>query len=169
MGLFATPLTWAERWLMLIAAFAVVFAAGVVGGIHYEGTVRDARDARQEQVQLQAQVAATQHTLDQEHRLQDAAKEVANDAQMQADQYRADLADAHAVGQRLSRQLAACGERRAASAAAPAASATADPADSVFADVQRRLAEAEDATVEFADASRRAGLACERIHDSMTP
>lgn len=53
-------------------------------------------------------------------------------------------------------------------AAAATGSASADTAARVLADVRRRLDEAEDRTIRFADQSRVAGLACERIHDGLT-
>jgi hypothetical protein len=50
--------------------------------------------------------------------------------------------------------------------ATPASSAAADATERVLADVQRRLDDAQNAVARHADASRIAGLACERSYDA---
>lgn len=158
------------RALFFIASYAIAIAIGMVGGLRLEENVRDARDARQVKQQLQAQVAATTHTLAEEHRKTDAVQEIANETHVQAEHYAANAAAARTAGDRLRDQLVAAGAcPRSAQPATAAGSAPAGPAPSVLADVQRRLAEAENATIEFADASQRAGHACERSYQAVTP
>jgi hypothetical protein len=77
-----------------------------------------------------------------------------------------------AAGQRLRSQLAAAARRRCPGSSEPATaggSAPADPAADLYADVQRRLEEAENGTIRFADESRIAGRACERAYQALTP
>jgi hypothetical protein len=156
------------RWVAILLAFAATFFYGAVVGARHEETVRDAREAKQVQQQLQAQIAATQHTLTEEHRRTDAVQEITNETHREAEHYQS-LADGNrAAGQLLRDQLAAASSTCPAQPATAAGSAPASAAPDLLADVQRRLAEAEDRTVEFADASRRAGIACERSYDSST-
>jgi hypothetical protein len=157
------------RWLALVAAFAVTFAAGSVAGFRIEQDHRDAKDAKQVQQQLQAQIAATQHTLDNEHRKTAAVQEIVHDVRQQSEHYQADADRNRAAGEQLRSQLAGAACARVAQPAAAGGGQAADAAASVLADVQRRLAQAEDRTVEFADASRRAGLACERSYEAVSP
>lgn len=164
---FATPL---GRWLVVAVMVAALSAFSFFKGDQYRGRVDDALHAKEVQQQLQAQVAATQRTLTEEHRRTDAVQEIANDTRQQAEHYEAAAADNRAAGERLRGQLAAANERAStAQSAAAAGGQAADTARRVLADVQRRLEEAEDRTIEFADASRRAGLACERIYETVTP
>jgi hypothetical protein len=105
--------------------------------------------------QEQAKTAAVQKEVE-DARKQNAALETAH-------------AGAVAAGDRLRAQLAAAGRRGGPCArpAAPGGSPAADPTDSLLADVQRRLGEAEDATIRFADQSHAAGLTCQRIYEAV--
>lgn len=71
------------------------------------------------------------------------------------------------AGERLRRALAALRRGAQCPAATSGGSPAADPTDSVLADVQRRLDEYQETVAGFADASRIAGLACERSYDAL--
>lgn len=166
LALVPVPYRWAALALLWVASVAF----GYVKGVQHELRAADARQAKQLQASLQAQVAAAGAVRAEEHRRQDAVQEIAHELRNQLVAARAADDRNRAAGQRLREQLAgACLAGAAPHPAAAAGSPAADATAGVLALVQRRLAEAEDRTVEFADASRRAGLGCERAFDTMNP
>lgn len=107
-----------------------------------------------------------------EQRKTQAVKEIADEAHQQLLAVRNAHADAERAGQRLRAQLAAATRALSARASDPAPAAGSAPADTtgdLLADLQRRLDEAADATIRFADESRVSGLGCERAYDAVTP
>lgn len=94
-----------------------------------------------------------------------AIRESANEAQKQLEAAYANLDSAADAGRRLREQYNRLSARRCPSPVSPpavAGSAPADPTSDLLADVRRRLEEAENETIGFADKSRIAGLTCER-------
>lgn len=148
------------RWLALLALLAAFGGFCYVKGAQREQRVWEARAAAIQTQQLQQQIAI-------EHRRQDAVQEITNDLRKQAAAARAAADRNRDAGVRLRDQLAAAclGQGASPASGGPAADATAR----VLADVQRRLAEAEDRLVDHADASRRAGLGCERAYEALNP
>lgn len=94
---------------------------------------------------------------------------VADATRKELDKVQADHERAVAAGQRLRAQLAAAARLGAAcrSDAAPGERETADAALDLYADVQRRLDEATDRTIRFADEAHVAGKGCERAYDAL--
>lgn len=115
---------------------------------------------------------AVEATRTEEHRRTAVAQKESQDARKKAQTMGTDLVAARAAGERLRVALAAA-TARANATGQPAASAVggapADPAADLLADVRRRLDEATDGTIGFADAAHLAGSTCERIFDGMTP
>jgi hypothetical protein len=145
---------------MLAALWLACVAFGYAKGAAHERRADDERIAVAQAAQLKAQIKATTQR-------QAAAKEITDDLRKQTDAARAAAAGNRTAGERLRDQLA-----RACLGPIPSAAGGSDPAAGaagrVLADVQRRLAEAENRVVEFADASRRAGLGCEKLYDQVT-
>lgn len=91
---------------------------------------------------------------------------VAQGARVQLDAVRTANAGLVRAGDRLRQQLAALRRTAPGAEATPAGGGqAADSTGDLFADVQRRLDEATDATVRFADEGRIAGLACQRAYE----
>lgn len=112
---------------------------------------------------------AVKRGRDQERRNTETAQKEAEDARKKYVGAIVALRDAVRAGDRLREQLKAAHDRRArgeAPALAPGGQA-ADPAGDLLADVQRRLDEATDATIKFADDAHIAGTTCERIHKAV--
>lgn len=120
--------------------------------------------------QRESRVAVDAARAEEHRRIAVVEKEVTH-ARKKAHDLGTDLAAARAVGERLRLALA---EATAAPRNAPGdpsstagRSPTADPAADLLANVRRRLDEATDGTVGFADAAHLAGQTCERIYDQM--
>lgn len=161
---------WA-RWAILAALLAAFGGFSFYRGAAFEQHRRDAQDAIRDAAAMKTQVAAVTAARTEEHRKTEAVQGVANEIRKQLDVAAAAAPATRAAGERLRDQLAAaCPANRASTQPATAdGSKTADTARSVLADVQGRLAEAENRTIEFADQSRIAGLGCERIYEALTP
>lgn len=159
------------RWLILAALLVVYGGVCFYRGASFEQRRADQREAAAAVAAMKTQVAAVTAARAEEHRKTDAVAGVANEIRKQLDASRVAESDNRAAGERLRGQLAtACNAGGSAAQSATAGgSAPADAATGVLADVQRRLAEAEDRTVEFADRSRIAGLGCERAYEALTP
>lgn len=159
----------------LIGSAAVVLAVALVGSHRWAynaGSDKERDLWLKEQVAQQAQARADserERQREDERRL--IAGKVAQDAQKELLAAQGDAAAARTAGERLRTALALA---RAASCAprddtpAAAGSTSADASERLFADVQRRIDEAQEATAGFADAAHRAGRACERIADSLS-
>ncbi len=117
---------------------------------------------RESRVAVEAALAETNR------RIAAAQKEV-TDARTKAKNLEGQLADARDAGQRLLDAYTAAagrnttGDGPATASGSPAADATAD----LLADVRRRMVEAENGTIKFADEAHLAGLTCERIHGTL--
>ncbi|MFC7460741.1 DUF2514 family protein [Hydrogenophaga defluvii] len=112
---------------------------------------------------------AVEAARSEEHRRTAVVEKEVTHARKKAQDLGTDLAAARAVGERLRIALAAATRTNAPSNPSDTAgrSPTADPAADLLADVRRRLDEATDGTVGFADAAHLAGQTCERIFDQM--
>lgn len=104
-----------------------------------------------------------------EHRRTAVVEKEVTHARKKAQDLGTDLAAARAVGERLRLALAAATRTNAPGNPSDTAgrSPAADPTADLLADVRRRLDEATDGTVGFADAAHLAGQTCERIFDQM--
>ncbi len=99
------------------------------------------------------------------------AGKVAEDVQKEVLAAQTDAANARSAGERLRLALSiARAASCAPSSSAPvtAGSAPADTSERLYADVQRRLDEAQETIAGFATAAHRAGRACERIADTLS-
>lgn len=162
------------RVLAIALAAALAFAGLQTWRLSAEEADHDATKlAHAEQIaQLQRKAIEAQVSARaEEQRRAEALQGVIHETEQQLERARSDAGAAADAGQRLRAQLAAitascrgaAGHSGVAGAGAPAVS-TAD----LLADVQRRLAEAEDATARYADEARAAGQACERSYRALT-
>lgn len=117
------------------------------------------------------ELEAVKAAREEEHRKTADVQKEADRAKNELAALRGSYAGAVDAGQRLRRQLAAArpGCTVTAQPAPAGASAPADPAADLYADVQRRLEEAENGTIRFADESHVAGRTCERSYQAVTP
>jgi len=159
------------RWLVVGAMVLAFGGACYVKGVTVEENKRDAADAIRDAAALKSQIEAVTAARAEEHRKVDAAKGVIDEIHKQIGAAAAAVPVTRAAGVRLRDQItvACTAARSPAQPASAVRSAPADATASVLADVQRRLAEAEDATIGFVDRSRIAGLGCERLYESLTP
>lgn len=106
-----------------------------------------------------------------EHRRTAVVEKEVTHARKKAQDLGTDLAAARAVGERLRLALAAATRTNAPGNPSDTAgrSPSADPTADLLADVRRRLDEATDGTIGFADAAHLAGQTCEHIFEGMTP
>lgn len=106
-----------------------------------------------------------------EHRRTEVVEKEVTHARKKAKDLATDLAAARASGERLRLALAEATAARRNAPGEPSATAgrspAADPTADLLADVRRRLDEATDGTIGFADAAHLAGQTCERIFDQM--
>ncbi len=128
---------------------------------------------REREAQAAAIALARQNAsiAESDRRTQEKEKAI-RDAENLANQARAERDALAASAQRLRNQIArSTAAARGCPADNPSTAGTGQAADAsvdLLADVQKRLDDAADSIAEFADASRIAGSACERIYDSLT-
>ena len=163
--------------LLYLLAFALFGALAVAGVERTRRAAADVRTAavKQEFAEYRATQAESGRHADRAERQQerdreDASRKHAEAARSQMADASTAAADAAAAGRKLRNALdIAARALRACPSASPsgggkAADATAD----LLADVRRRLDEATDGTIRFADQSHIAGRTCERIHDGVS-
>ncbi|MCL4631507.1 DUF2514 family protein [Burkholderia sp.] len=155
-------MTWFDPrvWLAVIVAAIVGLAGGYFKG-HADGVRTTAASAQK------AQLDAVAAARTEEQRRTAAQSEIANDANQQRTAALADAFAARAVAGSLQQrvdQLVAAARHPAAAAGSPA---TGDALD-LLADVLGRADERAGELAEALDASRIAGLACEKSYDSLT-
>ncbi|PRE44114.1 DUF2514 family protein [Burkholderia multivorans] len=155
-------MTWLDprMWLAFVAAVVIGSAAGYVKGHHdadQSATVADQAkqisDLKAEREEYQRRTAAQQ--------------EIANDANQQRTAALADAFAARAAAGSLQQrvdQLVAAARHPAATPGSPAAGDALD----LLADVLGRVDQRAGELAEALDASRIAGLACEKSYDSLT-
>lgn len=160
-------------YLRIAGAVAVALAlAGTHRWAYNEGAEGvKARWMAEKNVQQQQAIENTERERQREDERREIARKAGEDAQKQIDAAQGDAATARAAGERLRLALsisraAACAPRN--DPAAPAASAPAEASERVFADVQRRLDEAQDRIAEFATEAHIAGNACTGFADSLS-
>jgi hypothetical protein len=154
---------------------AVLLAAAAVAGFQwYISGVRSAAVAagyaRRDSEQKVADNKAMAEALADVARLNKVLQGVSENEKRERERAAAAAVDARAAGERLrtaEARLRSLGQLACPGAAAAAGGPSTNSTSGVLADMQRRLDEAQERTAEFADASRRAGLACERIHDAL--
>jgi predicted nucleic acid-binding Zn-ribbon protein len=115
------------------------------------------------------ELQAVKEAREEEHRKTQAAEKEADEARKNLAALRGSYDDAVSAGQRLRAQLAAALAKRSGPAD-PAPSSGSAPAVSsadLLSDVLRRLEEAENGTIKFADESHLAGTTCSRIYEQM--
>lgn len=159
------------RWLLaggLIAAAALGFTVwkhNLISEAERAGYDKAVAEARERELQ------AVKAARAEEQRRTQAVQGVANATRKELATARAAADDARRAGELLRAQLAAAGALCGgpANPAAAGGSPATNPAGGLLADVQRRLDEAADATLRFADESRIAGLGCERAYETLTP
>ena len=169
-----SPLDAIPRWILLlaIAVFGILAGAQTVrlAAEESDHSMTKAEHAAQMQVLAENAREAENKARTEEQRRTAEVQKAANEADQARLTAEADAAAARTAGQRLRAQLAALAADYRGATGNPGAAASGTPADAaerVLADVQRRLDEAQDRVADFADRSRTAGLACERIHDSL--
>lgn len=169
--MFGLPTSWVAVGL---AGAALVVALGVQS---YRLNSEQARHAETRQqwadaraVQQEAARLESERQRDIEQRRAAANQEQDRADQKAIDIARADAAAAAGVADRLRDRIAALGAAsRQTGSNPPAASNSppAQPAARVLADVYGRLESFETAVAAFADASRAAGLSCEKRYDAL--
>jgi Tfp pilus assembly protein PilV len=170
-------------WTLLLEPW--LWALVVVAGLSGFGWLQTSRLAseRAAHVQTKAAHAAALETLStraadaeranraEEARRFNRAVEIADEAVQEFARAQRDADAAAAAGRCLrahtARLLAACGGRSAEDSAPAGPGAAASSTADLLAYVQRRLDAAAEGIARHADASRTAGLACERIGDSL--
>lgn len=114
---------------------------------------------------------AEQAAREEEQRRAAAHQEIIDEARTREAQAMADAAAARDAGQRLRAQLTAITSRGGQAASHPSPAAASPPAGDpigVLADVLERADRRAEILAAHADASRSAGLACERAYDALT-
>ena len=159
----------------VVGGAAVVLAVALVGSHRWAyNSGADDMKARWTEERL-VQERAARDDAEREQQREDErrliAGKVAEDVQKELLAAQGDAAVARAAGERLRLALsisraAACAPRDDTPAAP--GSPPADTSERLYADVQRRLDEAQETIAGFADAAHRAGRACERIADSLS-
>jgi hypothetical protein len=166
-------------WIDAILAAVIVaaLALAVHGYNRHQQGIGAARvqalwDAERAQAQGAVIKAQADNTSETQRRIDDQAKVIHEQAQNLA-QALSDNDALRSAGPGLRAAQARYADARCrASASNPApvgASAPADPAPDLLADVQRRLDEATDGVGRFADQSHIAGTTCERSYQALTP
>lgn len=141
-------------WLAMAIALAVAYGTG-----RYQQAGADA--ARYQAREL----AAVQGARAEEQRRTQAQAEIAQDATQALDQARADARAAGDVSERLRARIAELLAQRPAPAGGGAPAHT---ADAMLAELFRRADARAGSLAADLDASRLAGLACERSYDALT-
>lgn len=149
--------------LVALAAWAVIAwhngKVETVRAAGYDKAVGEYRDR-----ELQAVKAARAE----ERRDIEAVRKEAEDARKEAQALHAALVDAERSGGRLRNALAAARRAGCPNPAAPAGgSPPAEQTEGMLADVYRRYDEATRRVERFADEAHIAGLACERVYDTV--
>ncbi|MCO1367150.1 DUF2514 family protein [Burkholderia multivorans] len=155
-------MTWLDprMWLAFIAAVVIGSAAGYFKGHHDADQSATVADQAKQISDLKAE-------RDEYQRRTAAQQEIANDANQQRTAALADAFAARAAAGSLQQrvdQLVAAARHPAAAAGSPAAGDALD----LLADVLSRADETSGELAEALDASRIAGLACEKSYDSLT-
>jgi hypothetical protein len=162
--------------LLLKALLAIALVAGCVWGWnHYTDALVARGDAagykRAQDEYAKRELAAVKQVREEERAKAVAVEKELDHARTENTALRRSYDDAVTAGSRLSSALAEARAQavRAARIAAASASGSAptDTASDLYADVQRRLEEAENGTIRFADESHQAGSVCERIHEAV--
>jgi hypothetical protein len=162
--------------VLVKALIAIALVVGCIWGWnHYTDSLVAEGDAagykRAMDEAAQRELLAVRRVREEERATARAIEEELKHARIENIALRGSYDDAVAAGKRLSGQLAqATAEalRRARSpASAAGGSAPADPAADLLADVQRRLEEAENGTIRFADESHHNGTVCERFDEAV--
>ncbi|WP_340521206.1 DUF2514 family protein [Cupriavidus necator] len=158
-------LPWRALGALVLAA--VLFAAGWTA----QGWRKDAERDRERRDQALAQVNAVDRARLEEQRRTAAQTEIAHDTLQQAEAARADARAADAVARELRARATALTNagRRPADTAIVGGGAPAPVAADLLADVLGRTDARAGELAEALDASRVAGLACERSYDALTP
>ncbi|SCU95507.1 conserved exported hypothetical protein [Cupriavidus necator] len=161
----------------VVVAAAAALLLGAVGGWVVQGwrmggQVQQLRaaQANQREEQATALAAASEAARTEEQRRTAEQRGIANAAAKERDQALADARTAGAVAEQLrvrAAKLAAAARAASNTAAASGGASAGDPLD-VLANVLSRADQRAGILVEYADAARIAGQACERAYDSLT-
>lgn len=157
---------------LLAEVVGVVLEVALVAGVayhftakHYEAVIQQDHD-RQAAVAAAAAASAAAETA----RRVGAQQEIVTDAKRQAETARADAARAHDADTALRLQLAAVlrASRPASDPGPSSGGAPATDAAGVFAELFQRADDRAGILAAALDASRSAGLACERSYDALS-
>lgn len=151
--------------LFTYAALLVALWAGYEAWAYHQRTVGRAQERAE---QLERDLKTERDARAEEKRRREAQEENRDDYRQELDQARRAAAAAVDVGRRLRQQLEAIRQSGGAchTGAGQGSQAT-QPAEDLYAGVQRRLDEAADEIARFADESRAAGRLCERNYDAL--
>lgn len=164
-----------KDWLIALAVLVMALIAAGLGWQHHN-TKLIAKGDKQGYERAWKEMQGRELEAVRRGRAQEAADtkkatKEAEDARQELAATRTALADAERAGSRMRGLIATATKRsRACPAQAPASggSPPADTTGDLLAEVQRRLEEAENGTIRFADESHLAGRTCERLYDAMT-
>jgi hypothetical protein len=163
-------------WLAVGLAGAALVAAFGVQSYRLNSERADHAETRQQWADARAVQQEAARIESERQRAEEQRRAAANQEQDRADhktisQLRADAAAGAAVAQRLRERIAAVATsagQASSNPGAPGISQAAEPSAGMFADLYSRLESFETAVAGFADASRAAGLSCERRYESLS-
>jgi aspartokinase len=161
--------------LLKVAIGAALIVGCIWGWNHYTDSLIARGDAagykRAQDEYAKRELAAVNQVRTEERAKAKAIEQELDHARTENAALRSSYDGSVAAGERLSSALTEARAQavRAARIAVTVAggSAPADPTSDLLADVQRRLEEAENGTIRFADESHQAGTVCERIYETV--